>query len=208
MGTQKGNHPLNETMPQTNHVSRYFKQRREEKGLTRAQLAQLVGYRNISKGCRRLAEFEETGAVHPDLFGKLTAALAIDEATVKHLLEGDYRSWNKWANQPIRPYLVIHLIAAVYNTIGLPEHICSVAEAERFASITAKRYRMRCCLVLSRRISVWYATDGSIEKTTEAVPGEPNTPIMRIKGSKPFLLKTLDHGIAIQQVEWPKKSGP
>jgi hypothetical protein len=39
---------------------------------------------------------------------------------------------------------------------------------------------------------------------TEAVPGQSNTPVTYI-GGKTCLMKPVEHGIAIQQVHWPKK---
>jgi hypothetical protein len=43
------------------HLAEHFKRRRQEMGLSMAQLARTVGYRNVSKGVRRIAAFEEAG---------------------------------------------------------------------------------------------------------------------------------------------------
>lgn len=186
------------------HLSKYFKKRRIEMGLKTGQLARLVGYRNLSKGIRRITEFETTGAVHPVLFQKLTAALEVEQETIKRLLKNDYGDWSRWADEPVMPYLVLRIMPAFYTQLNLPESVCSTKEAERFASITARRYHKKCCLVLSRRISIWIDADGMIENTTEAVfGGEPNTPFMQIAG-KPFLVKEIDHSIAIKRIDLPR----
>ena len=65
----------------------------------------------------------------------------------------------------------------------LPDEVRSVEEAERYASEFARERQMRVCLVLSRRVSVWFDEQGSFQFATEAVPGgEPNEPYMKIGG--------------------------
>ena len=57
---------------------------------------------------------------------------------------------------------------AFYSQAELPDEISSVEEAERYASEFAKEHRLRVCLVLSRRISVYFAEDGSFRYASEA----------------------------------------
>jgi len=189
-------------------LAAHFRQIRLLKGLKLGQLARLVGYANISKGANRINAFEHSGIVHQELLSKLAEVLGIDHQTVEKLAEDDRRQffaeWNAWANEPIKPYLVIRLMAAIYCPHELPEEIQSVEEAEEYAQSVARKWNKRCCLVLSRRISVWIAADGSIEGVTEAVPGEANTPYAAI-GGKTFFTKFTDKGMALQQIEWPQR---
>ncbi len=189
-------------------LANHFRTARLNKGLNLAQLARLVGYKNVCKGANRINAFERGGSVHADLRRKLAEVLGIDQLTVDRLMEEDRRQffaeWNAWANEPIRPYLIVRLMAAVYSPHDLPEKIQSVEEAEAYAAHVARTRHLRCCLVLSRRISVWIEADGSISGATEAVPGEPNTPVTKI-GGKTCLMKFTDHGIALQQVHWPQR---
>ena len=189
-------------------LAAHFRKIRLEKGLKLSQLARLAGYSNISKGANRINSFERTGIVHTDLCIKLADALGIDRQTVDRLIDEDRRQffeeWNAWANEPIHPYLVVRAMAAIYCPHNLPEEIQSVEAAEEYAISVAKKWNKRCCLVLSRRISVWIAADGSIENVTEAVPGEPNTPYAKI-GGKTCLTKFTDHGMAFQQIQWPQR---
>ena len=194
--------------PMESKLANHFRHARLEKGHNLAQLARLVGYKNVAKGANRINAFERGGSVHADLRSKLAEVLGIDQQTVDRLMEEDRRQffaeWNAWASEPIRPYLIVRLMAAVYSPHNLPEEIQSVEEAEAYAANVARTRHLRCCLVLSRRISVWIEADGSISGATEAVPGEANTPAMRL-GGKNCLMKALDHGIALQQVHWPQR---
>ena len=139
---------------------------------------------------------------------KLADALGIEQAKVEALVEEDRRAffeeWNDWANEPIQPYPVIRMMAAMYCHHTLPPEVKSVEEAEAYAASFSRREKLRCCLVLSRKISVWFSHDGTIENVTEAVPGEANVPVMRI-GNRDCVTKTVDHGLAISQISWPKK---
>ena len=115
-----------------------------------------------------------------------------------------FLEWNEWANEPIRPYLVVRMMAAVYCQHRLPPEIESVEEAEAFAADFSKTHGLKSCLVLSRKISVWFSENGSIKNVTEAVPGSFNVPVMKV-GSRHCTTKVVDHGLALQQVSWPKK---
>ena len=167
----------------TTHLSRYFKKIGKEKGLRLGEVARTLGYRNVSKGARRVDTFETTGDIKEHLFKKLAAVLEIDEKTVNGLLQEDLADWLKWANEPIKPYLVVRLMPAFYTQGELPDEVRSVEDAERYAGEFAKERRLQVCLVLSRRVSVYFDDDGSFRYASEAVPGGgPNEPCMRIGG--------------------------
>jgi hypothetical protein len=77
-------------------------------------------------------------------------------------------------------------------------------EAETWASAVAGEIKKRCCLVWSRRISCWFSEDGTLTKRTEAVPGEPNTPWIKIGGKGPAFVFGDDLG-TVSLLDWPKK---
>jgi hypothetical protein len=196
----------------TTHLARYFHERRLQKGLKLSAVALRVGYRrtdrSLSHGCNRLHRFETTGDVDVRLFKKLMAVLEIDQATVNGLLQEDLEVWLKWANEPIRPYLVVRLMPAIYSQGELPDEIRSAEEAQRYASEFAKEHRLRVCLVLSRRVSVYFADDGSFQYASEAVPGgEPNQPYTKIGGRR-CLMSPTEHGIALREVAWSRRPQP
>ena len=189
-------------------LSKHFRETRIAQGIRVSHLAHLCGYRNISRGSRRIHNFEAGGSIHRPLLLKLADVLKIDRAKVEALVEEDRRQffaeWNEWANEPIRPYVVVRMMPAIYCPHDLPEEIQSVKEAEQYTADFSKKNRLKCCLVLSRKISVWFSHDGCIENVTEAVPGQPNVPHAVIGGRK-CVTKFVDHQIAIQQVNWPNK---
>jgi hypothetical protein len=170
------------------HLSRHFEQARLSRNLKPSELARLAGCVNILKNGNRIRQFELTGIISPELFDKLATALEIDAATVEKLVEEDRREsfdrWLEWVNKPIQPYLVERLIAAVYRKVPVPSEITTMDEAEAWAAAVALERRRKCCLVWSRRISVWFAEDGTVYSRTEAVPGEPNAPCMKVDGKK------------------------
>jgi transcriptional regulator with XRE-family HTH domain len=177
----------------SNHLGTYFRERRRQRGLSLGQLARLVGYRNVSKGCNRIARFERYGAVTQDLLLHLAEALGIDLPTVEGLMERDrrerLREWEAWANEPVPMRLIVRYMAAVYGTVALPDEITTPEQAEAFARDYARQHGRRVCLALSRRLSVWVGKDGRVEARTEATPDAPNTPFMRLRGSsKEFVL--------------------
>jgi hypothetical protein len=124
------------------------------------------------------------------------------------LSQKDLEDWLTWANEPIKPYLVVRLMAAVYSQLELPDEVVSVEEAERYASGFAKQHRLRVCLVLSRRVSVYFDADGSFEFASEAVPGgDPNQPYTRI-GGRQCLMSPTERGIALQEIAWFNRPQP
>ena len=181
-------------------------------GLKLSEVALRMGYRrterSLSHGCNRLHRFEQTGDINAEPFRKLMAVLEIDQATVNGLLKEDLEDWAKWANEPVKPFLVVRLMPAVYSRAELPDGIGSVEEAERYASEVAKERRMQVCLVLSRRLSVYFDNDGSFSHATEAVPGGgPNHPYTVIGGQK-SLMRFLERGAALPEIEWFKRFQP
>jgi hypothetical protein len=105
-------------------------------------------------------------------------------------------------SEPIKPYRVIRLIAAIYSSRALPPGITTMEKAERWASAIAGEIKKRCYLVWSRRIFCWFSDDGTLQERTEAVPGEPNVPWIKIGGKA--LLFGGDLG-SVRRADWPEK---
>ncbi len=167
-----------------NQLSRRSRRARIDRELSLSQTAHLCGYKNLSKGSRRIQGFENGSDIDPVLLWKLAAVLEIDHAEVEELIAVDRQeflaSWNEWADQAITPYLVCRLMPAVYSEHALPAEIKSVEGMKSYAAQYAKAKGLQCCLVLSRRESIYFAADGSIEYAKEAVPGESSMPSMQI----------------------------
>ena len=189
----------------------HFRQQRKERGLSLAELARHLGYKNPTKGCNKIQKFEQRGEVHTDFLRKLADSLGIDAATVVSLIEQDRREfckvWNEWADVPISPHLVVRLIPAVYKSEPLPGSVTTLEEAEAFAAETARQWNRRACLTWSRRLSVWFGSEGNVEGRTGSVLGEANVPTMRLTGGRrSFLLEDPSTARTILRlINWPEQ---
>jgi len=164
-------------------LGEYFQKVRREKGLRIAEVSRLVGYKNRGKGCRRIDSFEATGQIMPDLLTKLAACLEIENKVIADCLDQDRRAYQEWLSEPVKRYVILRLMAAVYSRVDLPENVQSQQQAEDFASGLAKEHRLRTCLVWSRRLSIYFKKDGSLEGIMEAA----SAPTMTIGGRECFL---------------------
>ena len=173
----------------TTHLADHFRNKRLALGLRLGDLALRVGYersgRSRAHGCNRLNRFETTGRITEAMLAKVASVLDIPKTKIDELRQEDLRERARWLNEPIRPHMVVRLMAAVYCPVALPDGIESVEDAERYASEFARERRVQVCLVLSRRISVYFNADGSKASVSEATPDdEPNHPYMVVGGKK------------------------
>ena len=126
----------------------------------------------------------------------MTSILGIEQEVIEQLLGENRREYQRWLSEPVKPYVVIRLLAAFYSRVELPESVESFEEAERFAAGLARKHRLRTCLVWSRRISVYFRADGTVEGIIEASSG----PVMKIGGRRCLL--GMDKGkIVLRPVE-------
>ena len=176
------------------HLSLFFRQSRLEKSLGFGEIARRCGYKNITKGCNRIRQFEDRGEIAPDLLRKLAAVLDISDDDIRRCIAADKAEWERWADEPIEPYLVVRMMAAVYSQNHIPTELHSDREAmEQFASEFAKEKSHRVSLVLSRRLRVWFDRDGEKQFETEDTFEKSSAPYMRLAGSgRKFLLNFLD----------------
>lgn len=153
----------------TTHLADHFARRRLERGLRPAQLARSIGYTNIARGCRRIEMFERTGRVTPDLLTKLSLALDVEQTTINRLFRQDYQEWLRRMNVPIRPYLLRRMLFGG-GPLRIPSGFKSFPAMEKYAASLAQKWQMDVCLVVSHRIGVWFAKDGSLKEVIEQVP--------------------------------------
>jgi hypothetical protein len=166
------------------HLGDFFRARRLECKLTTGQLARLAGYRNLSRGSNRIQRFEAGDKVAPDLLHKLTDVLEIQPDEVRRCATEDYNDWLTWASEPIRPHLVLRWIACVYQRVELPDDALAPETAEAYAAGLARERKLRVCLVLSRRFSVYFDGTGQVSQRLEAAPDVPCTPYAVIGGKR------------------------
>ncbi len=155
--------------PEPTHMAQYFQKRRVEMHLSLTQFAKIVGYTNVSKGYRKIDEFERTGRCHPELFAKLSAALGIDEQQRNRLAYADYRDWLRTPANPPTPYMIRR---GLRGCLGVPEELTTVEEMERYAADYARKCGAAVTLVLDKRIVVRFDKDGTLQGIAEAFPPE------------------------------------
>lgn len=169
-------------------LSSYFEEARLSRNLKPSQLAKLAGYQKILRVGGKIRTFELTGKVSQFLFEKLVATLDLDHGTIARLIEEDrresYEEWLAWVNEAVEPEFVVLVIAGVCIRKPIPAEVTTLEEAEVWGAGVAKAEGRRCCLVWSRKLSVWFSKNGSSFRT-EANQPKPNYPWVQI-GNKNF----------------------
>jgi hypothetical protein len=130
------------------HLSEFFRQRRLETGLTLCQAARHLAYKNLSRGCNRIQVFELGGKVHSKLLSNLAEMLEITPEDIRQRVSEDHQDWLAWADEPVRPHLVIRYLAAVYKTIALPDDALDPDAAEASEAQLAMQRKFQVCSVL------------------------------------------------------------
>ncbi len=184
-------------------LGEYFRRRRSERGLGLGDLAGLLGYRNRSKGANRIRAFEGGGKVHPALLGNLSNVLGVGPDEIRRLVDEDYQDWLAWANEPIRPYVVVWLMACVYQRVQLPDDALDPEMAEAFAADVARQKNLRAWLVLSRRVSVEFDEAGNRRGRLEATPEMPCEPSAVFGRNR--VQFDFDGGVAVRPIVRPPK---
>lgn len=176
------------------HLSRYFRLRREANCVGFGELARRCGYINISKGANRIQHFEARGKIALLLLGKLAVILGITSAEIQHCIEQDRAEWQRQANQPIEPHLVVRLMPGVYSHMSIPGEVRQDRQSlESFAAAIAAAKRKSVVLVLSKTARVWFNEDGAVTRVTEDTFENEYGPRLSIGGQR-FLFELLDEG--------------
>ncbi len=176
------------------HLRNYFRRQRELKGISLGPLAEMIGYRNRNKGCRLIVNFEREGIVTDDLLKKLIDALEVDPQGMIQAMEKDKAEWEAWVSEPVPMQMIVRLVAAVYCPHPLPVEIATPEQAEAYAKKFAEEKRLRVCLALNRRESVWISEDGEIVGRTIAKQGFLNIPYTTLGGQRKFLFGSDEQG--------------
>ncbi len=180
------------------HLSRLFRQRRIDLGLSVEDLAQRCRLKNKAKVSETIQKFESIkkfdkrrGEIPIEFLKRLAKVLEITDEEFSQCLETDRREWEKWASRPVEPYLIVRLMPAVYVCKSIPAELHSDRDAmERSASEFAKNHHFKVCLVLDRRTCVWFDRKGDIYEVTVDTFEESFQPYMNYGGVEvEFLLE-------------------
>ena len=124
------------------------------------------------------------------------------------LIEQDRREfiqqWNKWADQPIEPHMVVRVIPGVYFEKEIPPSLSSEA-MERYAADYVRRTHKKVWLIVSRRLTIYFDEDGT-KHVQKAIPGRCNSPYMQLVGSKQKFIFTT--GMEMKPLNEPEQHGP
>ena len=143
---------------------------------------------------REIDELETTGRADETFLAEVVAALEIPDEEIAPVLAAENRlreerhakylaDWNRWADEPIRAYLVGVPVPGFSFIESLPDEALVSLEAAEAATVDRiRKIPCRYALVWSRRLTVWFDRGGAVLGRTEAHPGEPNVPYAKIRG--------------------------
>ncbi len=167
-------------------LSTIIRSEMKSQGFSRADVVRRMGYKNISKGMRRMDGWLK-GETYPNASQctSLAGAVSVDvETLIKAILTDKVAARaerrRRRAQDP-QYYLTIRLMAAVYNQLTLPADL-SRSEAIEHGAHTAIKLRRRCCLDMPSSETVWFEADGSYAIRVDTAP-----PYMSV-GGKRFVL--------------------
>jgi hypothetical protein len=145
---------------------------------------------SISKLGNRIRALEH-GREHKGLLDQVVAALGISagdlalvaeqEATWRSMVDDERRrDWEAWADEAVKPFVVIRLIPAIYGRREAPLGVIELPDAEAWACRVGEvfpwRPPWRVCLHHNRRLRSWVGPHGSISHRTQAKPGDEDLP--------------------------------
>ncbi len=153
---------------------KFLKVRRKQLKLTIAQLVSKIGYKNISKGIRRIADIEN-GKTEPELTGKIMLQLGVTQEDRKRCEKQEALHKKQLIEKlpKFKPVLVWRAMACVYMSIELPENFTSQQDMIHYASEIAKTRKSNCCLKLDYDLRYWINKNGEIGKADRRIENMP-----------------------------------
>jgi len=134
-------------------------------------------------------DLETQGICEARLWEKVQGILDLDPAGIGEATAKDWAEYQDWLDEPIPMSLVLRLIPAVYLNVPLPEEIASDQQAaEAYACDVARDKKLKACLVVSRRLSIWINQKGKVTSRSDPSWKRANRPYMQVGGRR-FLFK-------------------
>jgi hypothetical protein len=142
----------------------------------KAPLATACGYRNISKGCRRIDSWREgTSLPNRNQLEAIATALAVTQEQLEKCWVNDQLTQelvaakDRAADPTYR--LVVRLMAAVYNPQTLPAEMKLAEALGHTSGLSANgRHKLRRCLVLPTGLAIYLTGEGALEAYHERGP--------------------------------------
>ncbi len=157
----------------------FLQERRKAMNLTYKQVAEKIGYKNISKGIRKIEALED-GFFHPVMATKVMECLGVTDQEWQQCLDEEERYLHEAIAKlpPFKPVLILRAFAACYLNIHLPADLTDHESMIAYAADYAKQRGCKCCLVLDYDLKYWITEKGEVPPPDRSI-AEP--PCMRIK---------------------------
>lgn len=187
----------------TNYMGEWFWGRRGERQWPLAEVARRMGYKNVSKGCRKVLAFEREGVADGDFLHRLAAVLEISEGVVVYLTRQDrlayLRAWDEWSDQPTPIRVVMRAVPGFMVEMAVPDDVTTPELAVAFGQEVAARHHAKVFAVLSRRESVGITEAGIINGHFPTRPDTDPCPLVSVARQK-FLFRVGGFGAVEQWV--------
>lgn len=183
-------------------VGALFQASRIALNLNPHQLAERLGYapQRLAHGANQILAIEagRLTAKHAQLAERLVQSLGIDPSELEQARRADEaearRQWRAWVNQPIAPRLEVQHGQHWFSVVSVALEAAPDAELEQHAGEVARREQKPVRLVLSRRQSVSFASDGQVTaRSWTRYPEQDSGPYLQWRG---------------RRVAWPPRAIP
>lgn len=150
--------------------------------------------KQIGRLGHRIYLLEEHGQTNPELLTQVAEVLGVDDATLDRLAQAENQfrqeqhrryvaEFNRWTDQPVKPYGVVRAMACVYGSFDLPAGITQ-EQGEALVAAKARQTRCQCALVWNRRLTVFFRESGELWHRAESTPERDYHPFVRVRGKR------------------------
>jgi len=169
----------------TTKLAGYIKKERLKQGLNYAEVSQMMGYKNLNKGMRRIIDLVREGVVDPEVLDRIIDALDLDQDYIDALVLKDREEYEekfeKWLSEPIEPYYTLRMMPCIYLSYDLPGNLSTENEAEEYVAKIAKEKQVKAWVNLSRREKIYITEKGEIRGKIKTTIENVSYPYTRIK---------------------------
>ena len=152
---------------QQKFLGKLLEKRRKEQGLSKKEMVLKLGYLNINRGIRRVNAIEN-GEVIREVTVKMMRILGVTQEEMA-TCEKKQAEWID-SLPPIKPYIVVRIIPAIYLNADVPQHLTE-EEMVEYAIALSKRQNRYVCLQYARAKRYWINPNGSYTIDTELQGG-------------------------------------
>ncbi len=167
------------------NLGSFIKKQRAEKNINAAELAKEMGYKNVSKGMRRLIDIERGEPFHPDVLNRIVSALELDQDHIDALVLKDRQEYEaefeKWVSEPIEPYYTLRMMPTIYLSYDMPGDFPTEEQSAEYVAKIAKEKQVKAWLNLSRREKIYITEKGEIMGKIKTTIENVNYPYTRVK---------------------------